>query len=80
MELTTALVEYKFFSKQKVYQIYSNLIWMKEHCNERDWINDWQAILHFYSAKQNELQERYYAAEAKRQETLRLMDAQGQLS
>ena len=53
---------------------------MKEHCNERDWINDWQAILHFYSAKQNELQERYYAAEAKRQETLRLMDAQGQLS
>jgi hypothetical protein len=34
-------------------------------------------FLHFNSAKQNELQEKYYVAEAKRQETLRLMDSEG---
>jgi len=31
----------------------------------------------YISAKQNELQEKYYVAEAKRQETLRLMDVEG---
>ena len=36
--------------------------------------------IHLFSAKQNELQEKYYVAEAKRQETLRLMDVEGILS
>ena len=31
----------------------------------------------FYSAKQNELQEDYYAVEAKRAELQRIMDAEG---
>ena len=37
-------------------------------------------VLFFFSAKQNELQEDYYAVEAKRAELQRIMDAEGRIN
>ena len=49
--------------------------WIKHSVVFQDY--NWHTINLFNSAKQNELQEDYYAVEAKRAELQRIMDAEG---